>query len=215
MRATDIVVTTREAGLDDQVRRHRLRQHPAGEVRRAAGPVLRRRHDLRRHRRRHGSGHPHGLRALHRRDPGRHRGQRHPRPQGDQGRPDHDGRQGAARRRRPRPGQRPPAPGDGAQGPQAVPVHRDHGLSRRLHRRRRPALRRGQLDSARRGVPQGRGPRRCTTWTGPRRSAAATTTRTCRGSTGSSWAGRSARNRTSCSTRTTRPRRRAASCRRI
>ena len=74
-------------GLDDQVRRHRLRQHPAGEVRRAAGPVLRGRHDLRRHRRRHGSGHPHGLRALHGRDPGRHRGGRHPRPQRRQGRP--------------------------------------------------------------------------------------------------------------------------------
>ena len=62
---------------------------------------------------------------------------------------DHDGRQGAAGGRRTRLGQRPSTYGDGPQGPQPVPVRRDHGLSRRLHRRRRPALRRGQLHSAR------------------------------------------------------------------
>jgi len=48
------------------------------------------------------------------------------------------------------------------------------------------------------------GPRRCTTWIGARRSGAATTTRTSRDSIASSWVGRSARKRTSCCIRTTR-----------
>ena len=149
MRATDIVVTTREIGWMIKSAGIDFVNIKPKKARRSAGPVLRRRRHLRRHRRRHGSGHPHRVRAVHGRDPDRHRDGRHPRLQGRQGSQDHPGRQGAAARRRARPGQRPQGHGDGPQGSQSLPLHRDHGLPRRLHRRRRPALRHGQLDSAR------------------------------------------------------------------
>ena len=174
--------------MDDQVLRHQFHHAARRRVRRAVGPGQRGRRHLRHDRRRDGSYAPRRGRTGHRqagRPPGVHRGPRGggpPRGLRGHRRAQHP------RRRGQRPGERQddPRQGQGRQG--VVPRDRGHGLSRRLHRRRRPALSGRRLTAC--SIPNccASGRRHCTASIPARSSANRTRTRPSRRfTTSSSW----------------------------
>ena len=129
------------ADLAAQVLRRGLPQPRGRHVRLAAGRVLRRGRHLRRHRRRHGSGAAHGLREGHRPGAARTSTSRRCAASRASRRASIDlGGTVHQRRRGQRPAERQDPARPGGQRREGVPPHRDHGLPRRLRRRRRPAL---------------------------------------------------------------------------
>ena len=159
----DYVLTTRELGAAAAMFGIDLDGDRAGGGRHAVRRALDGGQDLRRQRRRDGSGGPLGALPAHRQGAGRPEDPAAARAQGLQGTARQDRRPRSRRGGRQRPGQRPQAAGRDPRRAQGPSLHRGHDLPGRLHQRRRPAAATPTSTRSRRAC------RRCTRSTGTSR----------------------------------------------